>query len=295
MRDLIIDFRVRPPLDLQPESHRTAPKEYTEQYRAVFGPDFDVGKGKTTDDLVAEMDAAGVDFAVMHAEFEWGDAADALNEAVARTVHDRPDRFAGFGAITMEPLRPMHAVRQAIEVADLGLVGISHESSFHGFPIDDRRLYPLYARATELGLPVAVHAGINYTVHHPILNDHPLQIDQVACDFPDLTIIACHAGWPWIPEMVAVARKHPRVYMEFGGLAPKYVGLPGTGWEVMHRFMNSLLAGQVLHGTDWPTFAMARALDEWRAMDLKPEVLAALLGGNARRLLGDRLPAALRR
>lgn len=85
---------------------------------------------------------------------------------------------------------------------------------------------------------------------------------------------------------MAVARKHPNVYLEFGGLAPRYVGAPGTGWEVVFRFMNSLLSRQVLFGTDWPVFPMARALAEWRELGLKPQVLDALLSGNAERLLG---------
>ena len=86
--------------------------------------------------------------------------------------------------------------------------------------------------------------------------------------------------------MVAVGRKHPNVFMEFGGLAPKYVGAPGSGWEVMYRFMNSVLSEQVLHGTDWPVFPMARAIAEWRGIGLKDRVVEAVLGGNAARLLG---------
>jgi predicted TIM-barrel fold metal-dependent hydrolase len=86
--------------------------------------------------------------------------------------------------------------------------------------------------------------------------------------------------------MVAVMRKHPNVYAEFGGLAPRYVCEDKTGWEVMFRFMNSVLASQVMHGTDWPVFPMDRALSEWRGGGLRPHVLDGLLGGNAARLLG---------
>ena len=82
-----------------------------------------------------------------------------------------------------------------------------------------------------------------------------------------------------------MARKHPNVYMEFGGLAPKYVGAEGTGWEVMRRFMNSVLSEQVLFGTDWPVMSQSRALGEWREMGLKPVVLERLLGANAARLI----------
>jgi predicted TIM-barrel fold metal-dependent hydrolase len=278
----IIDFRVRLPHDLRPEAD--LPPEYRLQYDRVL--DLAAKTERTRAELDADMATAGVTHAVVHAEYEAGDPADALNEAVAAMVAEDPARFSGFGTISMERFSIKRALAQLDEIKRLGLVGVGCQPSFVGMPIDDRRMYPVYARAADLGLPVALHTGINYTTHQPIKNDHPLQVDQVACDFPDVTLIACHAGWPWVVDMVAVMRKHPRVYAEFGGLAPKYVLQPNTGWEVMHRFMNSVLSAQVLFGTDWPVYPMAAALDEWRAGDLKPHVLDSLTSENARRLLG---------
>ena len=277
----VIDFRVRLPQDLR--STEELPFEYRDQYDRVL--DLTTKIQRTLSGLRADMDAASVDHAVVHAEYETGDPADALNESVAKLVSEDPAHFSGFGTISMERFSIRRALDQLVHIKELGLVGMGCQPSFVGMPIDDRRMYPIYARAAELGLPVAVHTGINYTNHQPIKNDHPLQVDQVACDLPDVTIIACHAGWPWATDMVAVMRKHPRVFAEFGGLAPKYVLAQNTGWEVMHRFMNSVLSGQVLFGTDWPVYSMAAALHEWRDGDLKPHVLDALLGENAKRLL----------
>jgi len=277
-----VDFRVRLPTEFRP--YVELPPEYVDQYDAVLG--LEARRDLTLGDLLAEMDAAGVEHAVVHAEYEFGDPADELNEAVGALVKRMPERFSGWGTVSLGPLRVMRAVAQVARTAELGLRGINIQPSFFGMPIDHGQLYPVYAKACELGLAVGVHTGIKYTSHLPIKHDHPLQLDQVACDFPELTLVACHAGWPWTAEMVAVARKHPRVYLEFGGLAPKYVGAAGTGWEVMFRFMNSLLSQQVLFGTDWPVILMARALDEWRGLGLKPAVLDALLSGNANRLLG---------
>jgi predicted TIM-barrel fold metal-dependent hydrolase len=277
----VVDFRVRLPTELRPREER--PREYVARYDAVLGLEERRDLGLQA--LIEDMERAGVDHAVVHAEYELGDPADELNEAVAKLVADDPARFSGYGTVSLEPLNVMRAVRQVATVAELGLRGINLQPSFFGIPIDHPQLYPVYAKACELGLGVGLHTGINYSSHRPIKNDHPLQLDQVACDFEGLTLVACHAAWPWAAEMVAVARKHPDVLLEFGGLAPKYVGAPGSGWEPVYRFMNNLLAEQVLFGTDWPVFPMDRALAEWRGLDLKASVLEGLLGGNACRLL----------
>jgi uncharacterized protein len=278
----VIDFRVRLPLELRPSED--LPEEYLLQYDEVLS--LSDNRHRTFQQLLTDMDGSGVTHAVMHAEYEWGDDADALTDAVAKVVAEHPARFSGYGTISMDHLKIKRALAQVQRAADLGLTGLSLQPSFFGMAIDDRLLYPVYARAAELRLQVALHTGINYTTNFPIRNDQPIQLDQVACDFPDLVLIACHAGWPWVAEMVAVMRKHPNVYAEFGGLAPRYVCEDKTGWEVMFRFMNSVLATQVMHGTDWPVFPMDRALSEWRGGGLRPHVLEGLIGGNAARLLG---------
>lgn len=278
----VIDFRVRLPEELRPQMEK--PKELTAQYDAVL--DISNKKDQTLSDLKAQMDEQGVDHAVIHAEFEIGDPADALNDAVAKVVSEEPTRFTGIGTFSTQPFDIMRAWEQMVFCKEAGMVGVTTQPSFFHMGIDDRKLYPIYAKAMELDLMVCLHTGVNYGVTHPIRNDHPLMLDDVACDFPELKLIACHAGWPWVPEMVAVARKHPNVYMEFGGLAPKYIGASGTGWEVMYRFMNSLLQDQILFGTDWPVISLARALSEWRDLGLKPAVLDKALGENTARLIG---------
>ncbi len=283
---MIIDARVRLPQDLRAGKNEPVRNEYVAQYDAVLNVTESIAK--TLADLLQDMEEAGIDHAIVHAEYEYGDVADADNEAVARLVSEHPERFSGFGTVSMEHFRVMRAVSQVQRIAELGLSGVNIQPAFFGMPLDDRRLYPVYAKAAELGLVVALHTGINYSTVHPIKNEHPLLLDQVACDFPELTIIACHSAWPWIPEMVAVARKHPRILMDFGGLSPKYVGVPGTGWEMLYRTMNNVLQNQVLFATDWPVFPINRALREWRAMELKSEVLAKLLGGNCKQLLAGK-------
>ncbi|TCP54237.1 hypothetical protein EV191_103281 [Tamaricihabitans halophyticus] len=281
----IIDARVRLPQELWGKPDYDLPALQREQYDRVLGLTDKVRAG-TVNALLADLDAAGVDRAVLHAEYESDADADQLSAAVAGVVADYPDRFTGVGTITMPPARPGHAAKQVAAAAELGLVGVNLQPAFFGLDIDDRALYPTYARAEELGMIVAVHTGITYSRAHPLRHERPELLDQVACDFPELRLVACHAGWPWATEYAAVARRHPTVYLEFGGLAPKYVGRSGTGWDVLFGYLHNLLRDQVLFATDWPVLGHGRVLDEWRSLDLPEQVLGKLLGGNARSLFG---------
>jgi predicted TIM-barrel fold metal-dependent hydrolase len=280
-RRRVIDARVRVPSPVRPQSDGSV--EVYSDYDAVL----ELGSAwtKSIEAMRSEMDLAGITHAIVHAEFEEGDLADELNEEVAALVASDPSRYSGFGTVSLASLRIMRAVRQLERIADLGMRGVNLQPAFFGYTIDDRDLYPLYAKATELGLAIALHTGINYSRRHPIDGERPARLDQAVCDFPEATWIACHAAWPWVPEMVAVARRHPNVLLDFGGLAPKYLGVAGSGWETLRHFMDSVLRDQILFATDWPVFGHQRALDEWLALGLRESTLDALLHANAERLL----------
>jgi hypothetical protein len=275
----IIDARVRLPQDRRAGSY-TAPARQTEQYDKVLDLTAKMNGG-TLDGLLSDLAAVGIERAVMHAESEGGEDAEALNAALAEVIAAHPDRFKGVGCVDIAGARPGDIARQAARIAERNFVGVTIQPAFFGVDIDDRALYPMYARAEELGLVVCVHTGITYSRMHPLRHERAELLDQVACDFPDLRLVACHAGWPWATEYAAVARRHPTVYLEFGGLAPKYVAKPGTGWDALFGMMPNVLRGQVLYGSDWPVIAPQRAVREWRESGLDEAALSALLHDNA--------------
>jgi predicted TIM-barrel fold metal-dependent hydrolase len=256
-----------------------------QQYDDVLDMSAKVAAG-TTEALMRQLHESGVTRAVVHAENEGDEDVAALNAATAAFVAEHPTMLSGFGTVTMPPPTAGTGAREVRECAAAGLIGVNIQPAFFGMDTIDRRLYPAYAAAEESGLAVALHTGINYSRVYPMSHERPAFLDQVACDFPDLTLIACHGGWPWVAEYCAVARRHPTVMLELGGLAPKYVMRPGTGWDVLGTLAGTLLRDQVLFATDWPIMDHARALHEWRASGLRPDAVEAILGGNARRLLG---------
>ena len=286
----IIDARVRLPQDLRPGAEYSAPRRQTEQYDKVLNLR-DKMNGGTFEGLLSAMESEGISQAVMHAESEGGEDGDALNESLAKVLAEYPDTFKGVGCLDIADRRPGQIAVQTARIADMGMLGVTLQPAFFGLDIDDRSLYPMYARAEELGLVVGVHTGITYSRMHPLRHERPEMLDQVACDFPDLKLIACHAGWPWATEFAAVARRHPTVYLEFGALAPKYVAKPGTGWDAMFGMMPNVLRGQILYGSDWPMMQPSRALAEWRASGLNDATLAALFHDNAAELFGFGVPS----
>ena len=278
-----IDFRVRVPGALCPDIKLS--KEQVGQYDAVLDVSNKQANAQTLDDLFQQMDNNDVDHAIMHAENEVGDVGDALNRTVADIVEKHPERFTGIGTVSLQDLSIKKALRQIDDCVEMGMMGLSIEPAFFGLHLDEKKLYPVYAKAQEKNLLVALHTGINYSSHRPMSGENPMLLDEIACNFPDLTLVASHGGWPWIAEMVAVARKHPNIYMEFGGLAPRYIGAAGSGWEMMYRFMNSVLSKQILYGTDYPSIDHQRTLNEWQDLDLKPAVMSSLMAGNAKHLI----------
>lgn len=280
-----IDARVRLPNTLREMNQGQDSGRLYEQYDRVLGLSSKL-EAASMESLSDEMDEAGIHQAVIHAEHEGGEDAALLNETVAETVASQSARFKGIGSINIGDRSVTEIVRQVRHVHDLGLVGLSIQPAFFNLDIDDKRLYPVYQRAEELGLVVALHTGVNYSRVHPMKHEKPEYLDQVACDFPELQLVASHGGWPWVAEYCAVARRHPTVYLEFGGIAPKYIARPGSGWDVAFNTMPNLLKTQILYGSDWPVIPPSRAVREWQSSGLDVSTLDALLHDNAERLFG---------
>ena len=229
------------------------------------------------------MEAAGIDHAVLQAEWDAGDYR-AMNDDVARIVREYPERLTGYCTVNPGVDDDMAAVVER-EVGERGMRGVNLQPFAYRVMANDKRFYPLYQKCQELGVPVTIHSSINFSNNRPIGFGRPLALDEIACDFPELTIVANHGGWPWVAELVAIAWKHSNVYIEIGAVAPKYLATPGSGWETLMQFGNSLLQNQVLFATD-SMIPFERAVGELRELPLKPEVTEKWLGGNAAALLG---------
>jgi predicted TIM-barrel fold metal-dependent hydrolase len=231
------------------------------------------------DVTVAAMDAGGVDFGLLSA---WHGPGGPLisNDEVAAWVEEHPDRFAALAAVDLT--RPMEAVRELRRcVTELGFKGLRVIPWLWEAPPTDRRYYPLYAACIELGVPFCTQVGHTGPLR-PSETGRPIPyIDQVAIDFPELLIVCGHIGYPWTEEMVAVARKHERVYID-------------TSAYTAHRYPPELIAylrtrggsRKVMFGSNHPMIAPQRALEHLDALRLDDEARERFLHGNAERVFG---------
>lgn len=237
--------------------------------------------------FVLQLDDMGVEKAVIfNLDEETPSGLKGLpNDYYADIVRQYPDKFIGMAGI--DPLKGMAAVREIRRSYDLGLRGIGVRPFMFGIPPHHAKMYPLYTTCVELDIPIWFHTGINYSTNNMEV-ERPIYFDIVAQDFPELKIIAGHAGWPWIPEMMAVARRNANVYIDIASIEPKYLGMPGSGWETLMNLGNSILQDRILFASTW--LFMGRTIkqlaDGVMDLPLKETVKRKWLYDNAARLFG---------
>ena len=280
-RQRIIDFRVQGTGEKFFVGGYEAMPPFMDRYKTLY--DFEALCNLPFADDLGEMERSGVSLAVLHAEYAYGDI-DQLNRTVGEFVKEFPQKLLGFAGI--DPAASQDPVADLDRyVNEWGMGGLNLQTCVQGWYANDKRLYPLYSYCQEKRLPVSIHASVNFMTNRKIDYGHPLYLDEIACEFPDLTVVANHGGWPWVTEMVAVAWKHSNVFIELGGISPKYIAKPGSGWEPILAYGNSVLQDQILFATD-SLIPYARVFKEIDQLPLKDSVKEKFVSTNAMRVLG---------
>jgi len=202
-------------------------------------------KGASLEEVVNQMDKAGVTKGLLHAPHmgPWGFRV--RPEAVAAAVNKYPDRLVP-GAIGVDPHKGMTSVRELEGcVKEYGFKSLHFFPHWLGRPANDAIYYPFYAKCVELGIPVFIQIRMPT---QPFLRSHgrPEYIEEVAAYFPELKIIGLHLGWPWLQEFMALLIKHPNLYMTTSGY-------PTRDWdEPFRRFVSAEGQDKIIFGSATP-------------------------------------------
>jgi hypothetical protein len=258
-----------------------------------------VGKEAHWDRLIALMDDPKALLEVMDASGVWRVALinypspdlmgfdDSTNEFSARYAQASPERILPFGGV--HPRFTTDPEGDVDRLVDLGIRCLKIHPPHQLFPANAyteglAALGRIYRRCEERGLPVLIHTGTSIFPGARSKWGNPLEVDDVAIDFPDLTIIIAHGGRPlWMEEAFFVLRRHKNVHLEVSGIPPARL------LEYFPRLRE--ISAKTVWGTDWPSpgvHDLRVNLDQFRALPLEPAVQRAILSDNSLRLFPRR-------
>jgi predicted TIM-barrel fold metal-dependent hydrolase len=278
---LAIDCVVNP---ITPEIMRMRPAWAQSFWTGKIGRDASLAAGVSHEQMLEMMDRAGIERAFLIAtktgRLGLPGSWHLPYETVAAAVKRHPDRFSGLAGL--DPTEGMHGVRELERaVRELGFIGAHMYPHWFELAPDHARWYPFYAKCVELDVPVQMQVGqsLIYTPEQRLRSvGRPITLDAVACDFPELKLVGIHVGIPWADEMIAMAWKHPNVYIGCDAHSPKY-------WpESFVHYINSFGKEKVLFGTDYPVLDFVRTREEIEALGLRDEAKRKLLRDNALRI-----------
>ncbi len=259
---------------------------FWEPYDAAASKYFKAGKRPTIAETIAYYRERKIGFIMftVDSEFEIGNRR-IPNDEIAEAARDNADIMTAFASI--DPHKGIMGVREARELIEGGIVkGFKFHPTCQGFFPNDRMAYKLYELIAEHKLPAIFHSG-----HSGIGTgmrgggglrlkySQPIHLDDVAADFPDMTLIIAHPSWPWTDEALSIALHKPNVYIDLSGWMPKYFP------PQVVQYANGQLKHKMLFGSDFPLIQPDRWITEFKAAGFKPEVHDLILKQNAIRAL----------
>lgn len=258
------------------EALKTFPPSMLAGYEKIF-------KGIRTyelEDILADMDEAGVDMAVIVAiDAETISHYKVPNDLVAQAVKRYPKKFIGFGSV--DPHKGVLAIDEVMRsVGELGLSGLKFVPHLLEMAANDSRMYPVLEKAQQLNIPVLFHTGTHFHTGARLKYCCPKYLDDVAIDFPELKIIAAHFGFPWFYEALAIVQKNANVYFNIAGWAPKHIP------EYVIKMINGPLADRALLGSDFPLLTRVRIMKELKELPIMERALQKLISDNPCKILG---------
>lgn len=269
----VIDFRARPNTEPFMGIYNSADRDPWKKFRTMRPPT------ETLPEYVKHMTAAGVAVGVFTGRqgVLAGDHP-IPNDYIASCVEAYPDTIRGFGGI--DPRQTAAAIAEIDRcVQELGLSGIALDPpsalSGNGPTWDDEYLlFPLYERASDVGVPVVLTMG-------PVVGRHgsPDVVDRVALAFPNLQIICSHGVWPQTAELIALAFRRSNVILE----TSIYIDYPGAAALIVEA-ANTIIQDQIVYASAYP-FTPLEGIDHFRTIGFAKDALAAVCYGNAARIL----------
>ncbi len=237
----------------------------------------DIPKLNSGDDyvrfLIGEMDRYGIEVALVGCAEGSGSSASARRDFPSRFIFDCPAN-PNLGMEEIRRVRRLHA-HFGIKSVSVFPCGLNPQ-----VPINDKKMYPLYALCVELGLPILVNVGVPGP-RVPMYPQKVEHVDEVCWFFPELTFVMRHGGEPWEDLAVKLMLKYPNLYYSTSAFAPKHYP------QAIIDYANTRGAHKIMYAGYYPMgLSLERIFRELPEVPLRDEVWPQFLSGNARRVFG---------
>ena len=249
------------------------------------------------DSLLAAMDCVRIDRTLLNGFVEFGDQSG--NDAVASAMDRHPDRIVGAAYLDL-------ATQTAADVTafrDRGFPALKLIGPPANY--DDKRFFPVYDAAADLGMLCLFHTGIVARSPAPIDRVHdvnndrvrPIYLDTIARQIPQLNIVGAHFGNPWYDEAAMAARWNPNLYWDLSGSTLKYRTAEDLSrllwWTETSRYRDPLgrpAWQKIVFGSDVPTNEIGEVAEDYTrvldALHIRHDIRAAIFGETVAGLLG---------
>lgn len=235
--------------------------------------------------MKTQMQLHGIDYSLVLTSYKDNDRRPSLDE-VLEVVGNDP-QIGVVAGVSYENYRAHDLANLRILLKTGRIKGLKLYPGYEPFYPHDPRMRVVYELAGEFGVPVMIHTGDTFDPQGKVKYAHPLEVDEVAVDFRDVTFVICHLGNPWVTDTMEVIYKNANVVADFSGLTL------GHFEERFERYMlaqiNEFVAfagdpSKLLFGTDWPVADMGDYVRFVRQLNLSEEENELILWRNAARI-----------
>ena len=242
-----------------------------------------LGFSRSVDRFLEHLDSEGIERAVLvnYVSPDLMGFTDSVNSYVAEYCRGHADRLVAMGSV--HPRFSKDPSGDVERLAAMGVRALKVHPPHQLFHPNDYRtgklpaLEAIYTQAARCRLPVMFHTGTSIFPGARNVYGDPLALDDVAVDFPGLTIVLAHGGRPlWGDTAFFLVRRFANVFMDISGIPPRsLLKMFPRLEEISHK---------VLFGSDWPgpaVPAISRNVSEIEALPLSEGALGRVLRDNA--------------
>jgi predicted TIM-barrel fold metal-dependent hydrolase len=236
------------------------------------------------DDLIADLDRASMDLGVFQADGRPDKevSLDLLIPTALEALGKYALRFIFFAGVGLFP---------SVQEGEKGIphsLSLMKQFNIRGLKIipsreerypNDPFWYPLYEAFSYSKHVILFHTGQTFFPQAKLKYNHPLALDEVAVDFPNLSMVMAHFGFPWFLDALSIARRHPNVFVDISALSLGALEL--MPWKLIE----SSIQDKVLFGSDYPMYRPSEAVTLLDHLPIESETKEKILGGNACQIL----------